>query len=74
MLKGNCIALMYVIFAPCRIRVEDQIEEIQVSGVCVACMGKKRNEYRILMRRPEWKRQTGRYRRRWDGVIKIDIK
>jgi hypothetical protein len=37
-------------------------------------MGEKRNEYRVLMGKPEGKKQTGMYRRRWDGDFKIDLK
>jgi hypothetical protein len=32
----------------------------------VARMREGRDVYRILVGRPEWKRQLGRYRRRWE--------
>jgi hypothetical protein len=32
----------------------------------VACMGEKRNAYRILVGKPEGKRPLGRSRRRWE--------
>jgi hypothetical protein len=40
----------------------------------VARMGEKRNEYRILVGKPEGKRPLGRSRRRWVDNIKIDLR
>jgi hypothetical protein len=40
----------------------------------VARRGVKRNEYRILMRKPEGKRSLERPRRRRENNIKIDLK
>jgi hypothetical protein len=37
-------------------------------------MGEKRNAYRILMAKPEGKRQLGRPRRRWVDNIKMDLR
>jgi hypothetical protein len=37
-------------------------------------MGRKRNEYRILVGKPEEKRPLGRTRRRWMDYIKIDLR
>jgi len=39
----------------------------------VACMGGRRNAYRVLMGRAEGKRPHGRPRRSWDDNIKIDL-
>jgi hypothetical protein len=39
----------------------------------VARLGKKRNAYRILVRKPEGKRTLGRQRRRWLVNIKMDV-
>jgi hypothetical protein len=36
-------------------------------------MGEKRNEYRILMGKPEGKRQLARPRHRWEDNIKMDL-
>jgi hypothetical protein len=36
-------------------------------------MGEK-NAYRIFVGKPEGKRQLGRFRRRWVGNIKMDLK
>jgi hypothetical protein len=36
-------------------------------------MGQKRNSYRILVGKPEEKRQLGRPRRRWEDNIKMDL-
>jgi hypothetical protein len=36
-------------------------------------MGEKRNAHRLLVGKPEGKRQLGRPRRRWVDNIKIDI-
>jgi hypothetical protein len=36
-------------------------------------MAKKRNAYRILVRKPEGKRPLGRPRRRWVDNIKMDF-
>jgi hypothetical protein len=40
----------------------------------VARLGKKRNEYRILVGKPEGKRPLGRPRRRWEDNIKMDLR
>jgi hypothetical protein len=37
-------------------------------------MGEKRNACRIMVGRPEGKRQVGRPRRRWMGNIKMDLR
>jgi hypothetical protein len=37
-------------------------------------MGEKRNAYRILVGKPEGKRQLGRPRRRWDNNIKMELR
>jgi hypothetical protein len=44
-----------------------------MSGAC-STNGKKRNECRILVGKPEGKRPPGRLRRRWEDNIKVDIK
>jgi hypothetical protein len=40
----------------------------------VARTGEGRNVYRVLVGKPEGKRQFGRPRRRWEDGIKIDLK
>jgi hypothetical protein len=40
----------------------------------VARMGEKRNEYRLLVGKPEGKRQLGGPRRRWVDNINIDLR
>jgi len=40
----------------------------------VACMGKGRGVYRVLVGRPEGKGPLGRPRRRWEDNIQLDIK
>jgi hypothetical protein len=40
----------------------------------VACMGEKKNAYKILVVKPEGKRPCGRYRCRWEDNIKIYFK
>jgi hypothetical protein len=37
-------------------------------------MGEKRNVYRILVGKPDGKRQLGRTRRRWVDNIKMDFR
>ena len=39
----------------------------------VACMGERRGVYRVLMGKPEGKRQMGGPRRRREGNIKMDL-
>ena len=39
----------------------------------VACMGKDRGVYRVLVGKPEGKRPLGRPRRRWEDNIKMDL-
>jgi hypothetical protein len=36
-------------------------------------MGKNMNVYKVLVGKPEEKRQRGRLRHRWEGNIKIDL-
>jgi hypothetical protein len=40
----------------------------------VACMGAKRNAYRVLVGKPERKRSPGISRRRWENNIKMEHK
>jgi hypothetical protein len=40
----------------------------------VTRMGEGRNVYRVLVGKPEGKRPFERPRRRWEGVIKIDLR
>jgi hypothetical protein len=39
-----------------------------------ACVGEKRNEYKIDIRKPEGKRPRGRPTRRWEDNIKMDLR
>jgi hypothetical protein len=39
----------------------------------VARMGEKRNTYRLLVGKPEWRRPLGRSRRRWLDNIRMDL-
>jgi len=39
----------------------------------VARMGKRRDVYRFLVRKPEGKRQLGKPRRRWEDNIKMGL-
>jgi hypothetical protein len=39
----------------------------------VACVGEKRNAYRLLVGKPEGKRPLGRPRRRWVDNIRMDL-
>jgi hypothetical protein len=40
----------------------------------VARMGEGRNLYRVLVGKPEGKRQLGRPRRRWEDGIRMDLR
>jgi hypothetical protein len=39
----------------------------------VACMGERRNVYRVLVGKHEGKRPLGRPRRRWEDGIRMDL-
>jgi len=39
----------------------------------VARMGKRRDAYRVLVGRPEERRQLGKPRLRWEDYIKMDL-
>jgi hypothetical protein len=43
-------------------------------GACVSFMGEIRNPYKILVCKPEGKRRLERFRRRFEDIIKMDIK
>jgi hypothetical protein len=38
-----------------------------------ARMGEMRITYKILVRKPKWKKSHGRPRRRWENNIRIDL-
>jgi hypothetical protein len=40
----------------------------------IACMGAKRNAYRILVRKPEGKKPPGRPTQKWEDSIKMDLR
>jgi hypothetical protein len=40
----------------------------------MACMGDKRNAYRILVGKPEGKRPLGKPRRMWEDNIRMDLR
>jgi hypothetical protein len=40
----------------------------------MARMGEERNVYRVLMGKPEGKIPLGRPRRRWENVIRMDLR
>jgi hypothetical protein len=42
--------------------------------VCVACIGPKKNTFRIYVGNPEAKRSIGRKRHRWVDNIKMDLR
>jgi hypothetical protein len=43
-----------------------------MGGAC-STNGEIRNAYRILVGKPEGKRPLGRYRRRWEDNIRMDL-
>jgi hypothetical protein len=43
-----------------------------MAGAC-STNGEKRNEYRLLVRKPERKRPLGRATRRWVDSIEVDL-
>jgi len=43
-----------------------------MSEACSA-QGKRRGEYRVLVRKPEGKRPLGRPRHRWENNINLDL-
>jgi hypothetical protein len=47
--------------------------EDEMGGAC-SKHGAMRNAYKIFGRKPEGKKTLGRYRRRWDDNIKMDLK
>jgi hypothetical protein len=48
------------------------MRENEMKGSCV-CMGDRRSAYRVMVGRPEGKRQLERPRHRWKDKIKMDI-
>jgi len=48
-------------------------EELRLAGH-VARVGEKRDALRVLVGTPEGGRQVGRFRRRWENNIKMDLK
>jgi len=39
----------------------------------VACLGERKGVYKVLVGKPEEKRQLGRPRRRWEDNMKMDL-
>jgi hypothetical protein len=50
-----------------------KIERIEMGGAC-STYGEGRDVYRVLVGKPEGKRQLGRPRRRWEDNVRIDLK
>jgi len=42
-------------------------------GGAIACKGERRGAYRVLVGKPEGKRQLGKPRHRWEDNIKMDL-
>jgi len=42
-------------------------------GGAIACKGERRGAYRVLVGKPNGKRQLGRTRHRWEDNIKMDL-
>jgi len=40
----------------------------------VTCVGEMRNAFKMLVGKPEVKRQLGSSRRRWEGNIRMDLR
>jgi hypothetical protein len=68
----NCIMRSFINSSPSIIRMIKS-RRMRWAGH-VARMGTKRKAYRILVGKPEGKRQLGRPRRRWLDNIKIDLR
>jgi hypothetical protein len=50
----------------------DQIEKNEMGGACSECgREERRGVYRVVMEKPERKRQLGRHRHRWEENTKI---
>jgi len=50
----------------------DKIEKNEMGGAC-STYGERRGVYRILAGKHEGKRPLGRYRRKWEDNIKLDL-
>ena len=60
-----------------------EVRQLAVSEICsrpqikcaghVACMGEERGAYRVLVGKPEGKRQLGRPKRRWVDNNRMDL-
>jgi len=61
-----------MICAPYPILWGDKIEKNEMGGACSA-YGEGRGAYRVLVGKPEGRRQLGRLRRRWEDNIKKDL-
>jgi hypothetical protein len=51
----------------------NQVEKNEMGGEC-STYGERIGAYRILVGRPEGRRQVGRPRHRWEDNIKMDLK
>jgi len=52
--------------------LDDQIEKNEMGGAC-GMYGEGRGIYRVLVGKPEGKRQLGRPRHRWEDNIKMEV-
>jgi hypothetical protein len=64
---------LYVVYSSPNIIRQMKSRRMRWAGH-VACMGEKRNVFRVLMEKPEGKRPLGRPRRRWEGGIRLDLR
>jgi hypothetical protein len=51
----------------------DKIEKNEVGGACSVYEGERRNVYRVLVGKPEGKKQLGRPRHRCEDNINMDL-
>jgi hypothetical protein len=68
----DCILKSFVTCKRHEILLGDQIKEDEMGWTC-STYGRDKNEYKILIGKPEGNNRLGRTRRRWEHNIRMDL-
>jgi hypothetical protein len=67
------VVVVVVVIVVGSVALTFSVRHLILSSVTVVRMGERRGVYRVLVGKPEGKRQLARPRRRWEDNIKLDL-